>query len=60
MTLRDQAQMCIAICKGTMYEDSREHYFAAKLLQTLDAIDSIRDSDPDAYRAIMREMGDGR
>ena len=31
----------------------------AKLtLQTLDAIESIRDSDPDAYKAIMREMGD--
>ncbi len=32
---------------------------ALNLLKTLDAIGSIRDSDPDAYRAIMREMGDG-
>ncbi len=33
----------------------------AKLtLQTLDAIESIRDSDPDAYRVIMREVWDRR
>ncbi len=32
---------------------------ALNLLKTLDAIESIRDSDPDAYKAIMREMRDG-
>ena len=30
------------------------------LLKTLDAIESIRVSDPDAYKAIMREMRDDR
>ena len=35
-------------------------FCATNLLRTLDAIETIRDSDPDAYKAIMREMGDGR
>ena len=35
-------------------------FCAEELIKTLDAIETIRDSDPDAHKAIMREMGDGR
>lgn len=61
----------IAVAEMTLFRERARGYVesrnkvdlpvmvALNLLKTLDAIGSIRDSDPDAYRAIMREMGDG-
>ena len=60
-TLRERAQMWLDAHMGPIFDPEivDPMYLTLKLLQTLDAIESIRDSDPDAYRAIVREMGDG-